>query len=67
MCLGLDARVKKLNALDIVLIKLAVFFATIIIIKLFPQLFSLRLSRLLVLTLGCAIIPFYKFWIKKSA
>lgn len=34
----LNERVKKLSFIDVKLIKWAVFFATIIIVKLFPQL-----------------------------
>ena len=65
MCAGMNERVSKLGFLDIAFIKLAVFCATILIVKLFPYLLNLRISSLLILIFGFSIIPFYKFWFKK--
>jgi hypothetical protein len=61
----LNERIKNLTVIDIKLIKWAVFFATIIIIKLFPQLLKINYFTLIVLMLVCSAIPLYKFWIKK--
>lgn len=61
----LNERVKKLNCVDIKLVKLAVFFATIIVVKLFPQLLNIDYSVLIVLMIVCAAKPFYTFWIKR--
>jgi hypothetical protein len=61
----MNERVKKLTVIDIKLIKWAVVFATIIIVKLFPQLLKISYPVLVVLVVACSIIPFYKFWIKK--
>ena len=61
----LNERVKKLTVIDIKLIKWAVLFATIIIVKLFPKLLEIGYPVLIILMLVCSAIPFYKFWIKK--
>jgi len=61
----LNQRVKKLTLLDIKLLKLAVFFTTIIIIKLIPQLIKIDYSVLVILAIACIAKPFYSFWIKK--
>lgn len=60
-----NERVKRLTIVDIKLIKWATFFATIIIVKLFPQLLKIDYRVLILLVLACSIKPFYKFWIKK--
>jgi len=62
---AINQRVGRLTFLDIKLIKLAVFFASIIIVKLFPQLLNIRISFLLALTLLCSLRPFYNFWFRK--
>jgi len=62
---NMNERVKKMTALDIGLVKWAVFFTTIIIVKLFPQLLKINFIALLILTIACSIKPIYKFWIKK--
>lgn len=61
----LNERVKKLTAMDIGLVKWTVLFATIIIVKLFPQLLNISYPVLIILTIACAIKPSYKFWLKK--
>jgi hypothetical protein len=58
--------VKRLTAVDVGLIKWSVFFGTVIIVKLFPQLLKISYPILIVLMLICSIKPFYSFWIKKS-
>lgn len=60
-----NERVKKLNIVDIKLIKWSTFFATIIVAKLFPQLLQINFWVLIILVILCAARPFYKFWIKK--
>jgi hypothetical protein len=61
----LNERVKKLTLLDVKLVKWAVFFATIIIVKFFPQLLKIDYWVLIALMFVCAAKPFYVFWIKK--
>ena len=61
----LNQRVKKLTLVDIKLLKLAVFFATIIIVKIFPQFLKINYLILIILAIGCLAKPFYSFWIKK--
>lgn len=63
----MNERVKKLTVTDIGWIKWAVFFATIIIVKLFPQLLVINYGTLILLMVACSVKPFYKFWIKKNA
>lgn len=62
---GWNDRVKKLTVMDIGLVKWAVLFATIIVVKLFPQLLKINYPILIVLMIVCSIKPFYSFWIKK--
>jgi len=61
----MNERIKKLTVMDIGLVKGTVFFATIIIVKLFPQLLRINHAVLLVLMIACSARPLYKFWIKK--
>ncbi len=60
-----DERVKKLDIVDIKLIKWSVFFGTIIIVKLFPQLLKIDYWILILLVIACGVRPVYKFWGKK--
>lgn len=62
---NLNEKVKKMTVMDIGLVKMAVLFFTIIIIKLFPQLLNINYTVLIILTLACSAKPFYKFWLKK--
>ena len=61
----LNERVKKLTLMDIKLVKWSVFFATIIIVKLFPHLLRIDYWILILLMIACSAKPFYKFWFKK--
>jgi len=61
----MNERIRKLDVLDIGLIKGALFFAAIIIVKFFPQLFKMDYAVLFILMAICAIRPFYSFWIGK--
>jgi hypothetical protein len=62
---NLNEMIKKFDVIDIGLIKLAVLLATIIIVKLFPQLMSISYSILIILVIICAARPAYRLWIKK--
>ena len=61
----MNAGVKKLTIIDIGLIKWSVFFATIIVVKIFPQLLSMGYPILIILMLALAARPLYTIWIKK--
>jgi len=61
----LNEKIKKLDVLDIGLVKMSVLFATIGIVKLFPGLQRINLKILIILVLLCAARPFYKVWVKK--
>ena len=61
----LNERIEKLTYIDVKLIKWSVFFATIIIVKLFPQLLKINYWVLIILMIACLAKPCYKFWIKK--
>lgn len=60
-----NQRAKRLTFVDIKLIKWAVFFATIIIVKLFPQLLRIDYWVLVLLVVACSVKPAYRFWFKK--
>lgn len=62
---NMNERIKKMTVIDIGLVKWAVFFATIIIVKFFPQLLKINFTVLLILMIACSVRPFYKFWIKR--
>jgi len=61
----LNEKVRKLTYIDVKLIKLATFFAAIIVVKLFPQLLKINYWVLIVLTIACSVKPAYKFLSKK--
>jgi len=61
----LNERIKMLTVVDIALVKWSVLFATIIIVKLFPQLLNINYAVLVILMMVCMARPFYKIWIKK--
>ena len=61
----LNDRIKKLDIIDLSLIKLSVFFATLIIVEFFPALLGIRIRYAILLTIIAAARPVYKFWIKK--
>lgn len=60
----MSKRVKGLTVIDIGLTKFSVFFATIIIVKIFPQLLRISYPVLIVLVLLVGIKPLYDFWKK---
>ncbi|OGC07120.1 hypothetical protein A2230_03975 [candidate division WOR-1 bacterium RIFOXYA2_FULL_36_21] len=61
----INERVKGLTVLDIGFTKLAVLFATIIIVKIFPQLLTIDYLILIFLVILCGAKPLYSFWAKK--
>jgi hypothetical protein len=61
---SMDERVKKMEVLDIGLIKWAAFFMAIIIVKIFPQLLKISYPILTMLVIACSARPLYKFWLK---
>jgi len=61
----MNERIKNMTVMDIGLVKFSVFFFTIIIVKLFPQLLNINYVILIVLVLACGIKPLYGFWVKK--
>ena len=61
----MNERIKKMTVMDIGLVKMSVFFFTIILIKLFPQLLNINYTVLITLVIACGVKPLYKFWIKK--
>ena len=61
----LNERIKTLTVLDMGLVKWSVLFATIIIVKLFPQLLNISYVVLVILMVACMARPIYKIWIKK--
>lgn len=61
----MDYKMKKMTVTDIGLVKMSVFFFTIIIVKLFPKLLKINYVVLIALVLACGVVPLYKFWVKK--
>ena len=61
----MNERIKRLNAIDIGLIKWSAFFGTIIVVKIFPQLLNIGYPILIILMLALAAKPFYAVWIKR--
>ncbi|MDD5680271.1 MAG: hypothetical protein PHI59_03410 [Candidatus Omnitrophica bacterium] len=61
----INAKIKKLTVVDIGLVKLSVFFFTIIIVKLIPRLLNISYLALVILLLAAASVPMYGIWIKK--
>jgi len=64
MIKSLDEKVRNLSVIDIGLIKFAVFFAALIIVKLIPQLVTIDFSILIGLVILCSAKPFYDFWFR---
>lgn len=60
-----NERIKKMTVIDIGLVKLSVFFATIIMVKIFPQLLNNSYPILIMFIIAFGAKPLYKFWIKK--
>ncbi len=65
MCQSLNERVKKMTVVDIGMVKLSVFFFTIIIVKLIPGLLNISHPVLTILVIASAALPLYDLWIKK--
>lgn len=61
----IEEGVRRLDVLDVGLIKWSVFFMTILIVKIFPQLLKISYPVLTVLAVVCAARPLYKFLVKK--
>jgi hypothetical protein len=55
---------KKLDGIDIGLVKLSVFAAAFLIAKYYPQVLSLDWYWYLVVTIAAAVRPFYRAYIK---
>jgi hypothetical protein len=55
---------ERLDSIDLILTKLAVFFGTIIIVKALPQLLKINGVVLVILMVLCAARPVYDGWIK---
>lgn len=62
---SLDPRVKNMTVMDIGCLKWGVLFATIILVKLFPQLLKIDYWVLLLLAIILLAKPTYSFWLKK--
>lgn len=62
----LNEQVKKVTVFDISCVKLSVFFASIIVVKFFPQLLNINYLLLIILMLACAAKPVYTIWMKKQ-
>ncbi len=62
---GLNKRTKKLTVIDIGLTKWSVLFATIILIKIFPQILRIHYPILIILLVLCSVKPIYDFCFKK--
>jgi len=61
----LNERAKRLTVWDIGFIKWSILFATIIIVKLFPQILKIDFWILIVLMVVCMAKPLYVFWVGK--
>jgi len=62
----LSQRVKKLSIIDFKLIKYGTVFATLIIVKLIPQIMNINIWWFVGLFILCSIKPVYVFWIKDN-
>lgn len=62
----LNKKVRHLSVIDIGLTKFAVFFATLIIVKLWPELLTIDFTILISLVILCAAKPFYFFWFRSK-
>jgi hypothetical protein len=61
----MNERIKRLTIIDIGLIKWSVFFAAIIVVKIFPQLLNIGYPILIIMVLTLATKPIYVIWVKK--
>ena len=62
---NMEEHAKKLTLFDIKLIKLFVFFVTLVIVKLAPQLMNINIWWFIVFAVICGARPTYVFWGKK--
>lgn len=62
---SLNKRIKKLTIIDIGLTKWSVLFATIILVKIFPQILTINYPILIILLVLCSIKPIYDLFFKK--
>jgi hypothetical protein len=62
----MNERIKKLTLIDIGMIKWSVFFATIIVVKAFPQLLNIGYPVLIILMLALAAKSVHKIWFTKQ-
>jgi len=60
----MNEKMKTMTIWDMALVKWSVLFATIIIVKLFPQLLNISYPVLAILMIACMVKPLYKMWIK---
>ncbi|MFC1480267.1 hypothetical protein ACFL5Y_02325 [Candidatus Omnitrophota bacterium] len=61
----LNARVQRLNVLDIGLIKWCMIVIGVIIAKIFPGILQASYVKLIAIAVILGIKPLYVFWIKK--
>ena len=61
----LNKNIKKLTVIDLGLTKWSVLFASIILVKMFPQILRIHYSALIILLILCSVKPIYDFWFKK--
>jgi len=59
---GLKAKIAKMGLWDMAFLKAAVFFFTIILVKLFPVLTDLGYPVLIAATVLCALKPAWACW-----
>ncbi|MFH1397690.1 MAG: hypothetical protein ABIH27_03985 [Candidatus Omnitrophota bacterium] len=61
----MNERIKRLNWMDIGLVKWSTFFFAIISAKFFPQLLKIDYVILILLVLILSARPLYRFWFKR--
>jgi len=62
----MNERIKKLTIIDIGMIEWSVFFAAIIVVKIFPQLLNIGYPILVILMLALAAKPVHRIWLTKQ-
>jgi hypothetical protein len=61
----LNQKMRRLTVWDVGLVKWAVFFFAIIMVKLAPVLLNISYPALIILVAVLSARPFYRFWIRK--
>ena len=61
----MNEQVKKMDVWDISLTKLSVLFATLVLVRLIPELLEINVWLALAIALLAAARPLYKIYIKK--